>query len=156
MAFAAEPLVQPPPCFSATTDWAPVDRTTLEILRCFGWTEMPHSHVMRALGRCSKSAGQFPQVDRAYADLDKDGPCFAIVYSFVLEEELDVKTVQQQLDFLYLAGFVLVPFYEQNWRGKGVLVDLCDLVPPYCRGRWRQNDYWRMSLERYFAEMSEW
>lgn len=154
-AFAAEPPVQYSPAPPATLDWTPVDWKTLEIHTCFGWTEMPYSHVMQALACSSKSAGQFPQVDRAYADLDKDGRCFAIVYSFVPKEELEVEIVQQQLDFFHLAGFVLVPFREQNWRGKGVLVDLCDLVPPHSE-RWRQDDYRRMGVGWYFAEMREW
>lgn len=69
---------------------------------------------------------------------------FAIVYDYVSMGKLDDSTVQAQLDFFYLLGFIPAPFEERNWRGSGTLVDFSDLVPPHSR-EWRDRDYGRMA-----------
>ncbi len=63
--------------------------------------------------------------------------------------------VQRHFDFFYLAGFVLVPFREPNWRGKGVLVDFSDLVPPHSRRWWKPYIFRKMDIGWYFAEKQE-
>ncbi len=136
------------------SDWKPLNLRPL-INDCFGWTEMSLGDTYAALKCASKKRGQF-EVDRAYADLDKNESCFAIVYSFIPEDTLDASIVQEQLDFFHLAGFVLVPFRDQNWKGKGTLVDFSDLIAPHSQGWWRVEDYQRMDVGWHFAELQKW
>jgi hypothetical protein len=144
-AFTTERCVSECPC---RPNWKPLDLNT-QINDCFGWVEMPRGKVLAALSDASKEPNQFPE------DLDESQSCFAIVFSFVPEEELDAEVVQQQLDFFHLAGFNLVPFRDNNCRGKGILVHFSDLVPPHCQ-RWRQEDYQKMSVGWYFVELQGW
>lgn len=65
----------------------------------------------------------------------------AIVYEYVEEAENDLDTMQQAMDFFWLAGFsrTLSPLLK-NWK-SGVLVDLSDIVPP--RGYLWKHDLYR-------------
>lgn len=150
-AFAGDCLVEECP---ARLNREPLDVNT-KIIDCFGWTQLPRGDVFTALSHASKRRDQFPQEGRAYADLDENESCFAIVYSFVPEEKLDADVVQRQLDFFHVAGFNLAPFRERNWRGEGILVDISDLIPPHGRGWWRQGDYQRMNVRGYISDLEE-
>ena len=68
-----------------------------------------------------------------HAKLQENKSSYAIVYSFVPKaEELELSAVQERLDFFHLAGFNLIPYKEDNWHGKGILVDLSNILPPHC------------------------
>lgn len=91
-----------------------------------------------------------PKVHSVLQKLGASGPClreatsyFAIVYAFVPEGTLDEKTIQAQLDFFYLTGFVCAPVREGNWRSSGVLVDFSDIISPLAPG-WDSFKYGRM------------
>ncbi len=135
-------------------DWKPLHIRPL-ITDCFGWTEISLDDTYAALRRASRERGQW-EIGRAYADMDNNESRFAIVYSFVPDVDLDHGIVQEQLDFLHLAGFVLVPFREENWRGKGTLVDFSDLIAPHSKGWWRASEFYRLKVESYFAEQQKW
>jgi len=130
--------------------WKPVDIKPL-VNNCFGWTEISRDDTYKALRRASRERCQW-EISRPYADMDNNESRFAIVYSFVPKDELDPGIVQEQLDFFHLVGFCLVPFNEGNWRGKGTLVDFCDLVAPHSKGWWWVIMYRRMIVRSYFAE----
>ncbi len=134
------------------------DRTPLDldvqITQCFGWLQLPRNDVLAAINRIWNRSQAYG-LQRAQDDLDDSESCFAIVYEYVGEGELDPDIVQRHLDFFYLAGFVLVPWREENWCGKGVLVDFSDLVPPHSRRWWRSDDFRKMSIGWIFIEQQE-
>jgi len=123
----------------------------VRINRCFGWLELSRRAVLALLRRQPrKDYALVPQLQRAHG-LDDSERCFAVVYEYVPEGDLDPEIVQRHLDFFYLAGFALMPFREDNWRGN-VLVDHSDLIPPQNLLWWKPH-YGRMEIGWYFEEL---
>lgn len=72
--------------------------------------------------------------------MSPDKEYMAIVYEYVEEGENDPDTVQQALDFFWLAGFSgTLSQLPQNWKSS-VLIDLSDIVPP-CTYGWHASCY---------------
>ncbi|KAK0702713.1 hypothetical protein B0H67DRAFT_558328 [Lasiosphaeris hirsuta] len=126
----------------------------VHINQCFGWLELPRQAVLHLLNlQRPKDYVLVPQLQRAYG-LDDSERCFAVVYEYVPEGDLDPEIVQRHLDFFYLAGFALMPFREENWRGN-VLVDHSDLIPPQSLLWWKPH-YGRMEIGWYVEELRKW
>lgn len=74
---------------------------------------------------------------------------YAIIYDFVpplpLSSKIDTAVVQAQLDFFYIIGFSIEALKADNWVGKGLLVDFCDILSPL-------NNFWYPSAVRYGAD----
>ncbi|KAK7755441.1 hypothetical protein SLS62_002669 [Diatrype stigma] len=110
------------------------DEATLKSINsCLGWMELDSDEVERELGPLR---WEFPHYNREADEgvLDRDlprGKVFCLVYRFVPEEgPMDLKYIMRQADFFHAVGFDFhgSEFKGNNWRGKGVLVDMSDIV----------------------------
>ncbi|KAK0655507.1 hypothetical protein B0T16DRAFT_397138 [Cercophora newfieldiana] len=120
--------------------------------QCFGWFEVQPRIVLALFKKLPRKEYKLvPQLQRACDGLDGSERYVAVVYEYVPEGDLDAEIVQRHLDFFYLAGFGLMPFREQNWRGN-VLVDHSDLIPPHIVKWWKPH-YGRMEVGWYLEEL---
>ncbi|KAK1771988.1 hypothetical protein QBC33DRAFT_592853 [Phialemonium atrogriseum] len=89
--------------------------------------------IRKALGNLVVAQGRHDDdaaLRCARADLEEEESYFAIIYSFVPQEVLDVNTVQSQLDFFHRTGFMVTLSREENWRGQVVLLWKWQKAPP--------------------------
>jgi hypothetical protein len=132
-------LAQPSPDqLAPDSDLRPI--TSMPRLRkCYGWLTLK-SEVFSGLSL--KLAPPVLQVDKVTRFLHpgKGKEYMAIVYEYVEEGENDPDTIQQAFDFFWLAGFcTTLSQLPKNWV-SGVLVDLCEIVPPRGYG-WKWQLY---------------
>lgn len=88
------------------------------ILRCFGWLRTKerlsrhlNCHIPKE-GLLGEKEGLNPEVFEAGKDY------YGIVYKHLPPAELDAHALQQQIDFLYYAGFAICrPPNKNNWQG---------------------------------------
>ncbi len=128
-------------------DWVPFTLDT-QVNKCLGWIEVGKDDILRALRRATRKGegGQRrAEVFDAVASLEKDQSFFALIYTFVPQGMLDTRSIQSQLDFFHMAGFLVLMFKKDNWRGQGVLVDFSDIVPLH-ETAWAECDYRRMDI----------
>ncbi|AEO68894.1 uncharacterized protein THITE_2016922, partial [Thermothielavioides terrestris NRRL 8126] len=96
--------------------------------KCYGWLNIDGEYL------CSLPRAVRPilvSLEKPYGDREirPDQRYFAIVYEYIPEGENDRSCMQEQLDFLWRAGFELIEsFRKENWKSS-VLVDLSDIVP---------------------------
>jgi hypothetical protein len=129
-AFCDEAATRPQP-----KDFVPIDSDP-RIVACLGWTEFKGSDINEHFRRARVGDQESKIADETYP---------AIVYEFVADDGIPVvDNIMAQLDFFHMTGFMTVSFNENNWRGRGVLVDFCDIVPHHTGYMW-----WRPS---YYAE----
>lgn len=93
-----------------------------DMTNCHGWMKVP--------GETLPPVGFDPSSD-----------FYAIIYDFVSPSKLELGVVQAQLDFFYFIGFSVESLKADNWEGKGLLVDFCDILSPL-------NKFWCSSLVR--------
>lgn len=116
---------------------------------CLGWMEFDTDEIERELEPLRR---KFPPIyreltkeDIAAGVLDRglpEGKVFCLAYRFVPDEgPLDFEYVMRQSDFFHIVGFARHNSLRgDNWRGKGVLVDMSDIIPLHDRG-WSQYRY---------------
>jgi hypothetical protein len=86
---------------------------------CHGWMTVPAA-TLPSLG------------------LDPISDVYAIIYDFIPpspSSKIGPAVVQAQLDFFYIIGFSIEALKADNWVGKGLLVDFCDILSPL-------NNFW--------------
>ncbi|KAL2017903.1 hypothetical protein VTK56DRAFT_1559 [Thermocarpiscus australiensis] len=133
-AFSDEAVTRPQP-----KGFVPIS-SDVQVVDCLGWTEFRGSYINAHFIKA--------WVDNQESRVDHE-TYPAIVYQFVAEDGIpDVDTSVSQLDFFHITGFVSVPFNENSWRGKGVLVDFSDIVSYHAAYKW-----WLPSF--YAAEQAE-
>lgn len=127
-----------------------VDEAAIKsINKCLGWMELDTDEVDEELEPLRRV---FPPIFR---EVDKEaivtgvlnrglpqGKVFCLVYRFVPDEgPMDFEYIMRQADFFHTVGFDRhCAFMGSNWRGKGVLVDMSDLIPLHDRG-WSSPSY---------------
>ncbi|KFY95926.1 hypothetical protein V498_03004 [Pseudogymnoascus sp. VKM F-4517 (FW-2822)] len=89
-----------------------------DMTNCHGWVKVP---------------GETLPSRRLRRRFDPSFDFYAIVYDFVSPSNLQVGIVQAQLDFFYVVGFSIETLKADNWEGKGLLVDFCDILSPLDR-----------------------
>ncbi|KAK1965637.1 hypothetical protein LY78DRAFT_637191 [Colletotrichum sublineola] len=119
---------------------------------CFGWTKVSGQELWSLrIGNIPPRAAPLKGIRR---DIQPFEEYYAIVYDFVAESQcpLDNSVVQSQLDFYYLAGFCLtVTMRKDNWKGRGILIDMADLICPWHMG-WYQPLFYRRLADEFLAE----
>ncbi|KAK1957238.1 hypothetical protein LY78DRAFT_648083 [Colletotrichum sublineola] len=118
------------------------------IRECFGWTKV----IGRELW--SLSLENSPPSDTLKRCIWPHEEYYAIVYDFIPEgQSLDRNVVQSQLDFYYRAGFCLTaPMRADNWKGRGILIDMADLICPWHVG-WSESMFLKRRAEEILVEV---
>ena len=112
-------------------------RPDAEINDCLGWAELDGNYVRGA----AKRAGHIISATNE--------SFFCIVYGLVEGKELEAERIIENGNFVHEIGFHNEPFNMDNWRGRGVLVDYGDIVPPLGCPRFYEPTY---SMVRGWAE----
>lgn len=96
-------------------------RSDVTVNGCLGWRELKRQSIIEALG---------PLRNRLAYDLPTPETLFGIAYPYIPDKQLEKAASMSQGKLFHIAGFSIWEVREPNWRGKGVLVDFCDIVPP--------------------------
>ncbi|KAG7290406.1 hypothetical protein NEMBOFW57_000406 [Staphylotrichum longicolle] len=111
--------------------------TVPHVKKCYGWLTLA-GYVLKKLN--PKLRAPVLTIDKVTRSIAADKKYMAVVYEYVEEGEPDPELMQEALDFFWLAGFsgTYSPLLK-NWV-SGVLVDLCDIIPPRGYG-WKPKLY---------------
>lgn len=101
----------------------------VEINDCLGWAHFDGDYVIKA----AKRGGHFISATNT--------TFFCIVYGLVEDRSVEAARIIEHRDFFHQIGFLNEPFGKDNWRGRGVLVDFGDIVPPVGCFGFRENRY---------------
>ncbi|EHK16133.1 uncharacterized protein TRIVIDRAFT_195990 [Trichoderma virens Gv29-8] len=105
--------------------------------KCYGWPNFKGRIIRNAHPSLWPPPLHIDKVDREMP-LNRD--YIAIVYEYIKDGENGPAIVKQMLEFLWFTGFSLVDSpHARNWT-SGVLLDLCDVVPPR-RSSWKSSNY---------------
>ncbi|KAK3296130.1 uncharacterized protein B0H64DRAFT_374261 [Chaetomium fimeti] len=113
--------------------------TMPRVKKCYGWLTLKSSVFTNLPWELKPPVIKVDKVERF---IQPGKEYMAIVYEYVEEGENTVETLQEAMDFFWLAGFcrTLSPLLK-NWKSS-VLVDLCDVAPPRGYG-WVERLYSR-------------
>ncbi|KAF6810452.1 hypothetical protein CPLU01_15304 [Colletotrichum plurivorum] len=125
--------------------------STASLKRCFGWTKVAGQEHWN-LG--PRRGPPCIRENRITKQISRDEEYYAIIYEFIpeIQRPPDRDMVQSQLDFYWLVGFCLAePLRLDNWKGRGILVDMADLICPWSAG-WFPKRYERRLAEELEIE----
>ena len=106
--------------------------------KCYGWLAL-HSDALWGFPWWLRPP--VLKVSKVSRCIQSDREYTAIVYEYVDEGENDAETVQEDLNFFWLAGFGrTLSQLAKNWK-SGVLVDLCDIIRPPRGYGWHGQRY---------------
>lgn len=93
-----------------------------DMTNCHGWVKVSGEIIREILPSRRLDQRFDPSLD-----------FYAIIYDFVSPSNIQLGVVQAQLDFFYIVGFSIETLKADNWEGKGLLVDFCDILSPLDR-----------------------
>ena len=96
----------------------PILHPDVDINECLGWAQINGDYVRLAAKRARNLISATNET------------LFCIVYGYVKDKRLEPQRIIQNGDFFHQIGFHNEPFNVDNWRGRGILVDYGDIVPP--------------------------
>lgn len=127
------------------------EAAVITVNSCLGWTEVDMDNIMKDLD---------PLLGPEQREVLPNNKAFCIVYPFVPNQgPLEKEKTIRQTNFFHITGFHQVEFKWDNWRGKGVLLDLSDLVSPW-EYLWQTYDYagfskgFALNIEKVFKAMA--
>ncbi|KAK4207671.1 hypothetical protein QBC37DRAFT_298235 [Rhypophila decipiens] len=106
-----------------------IGETMPRLRRCYGWTTVSPADIARAITRGLPRRLHASDVLRTISP--ETGDRNAIVYEYIPHRKSDPVVAQQEIDFLWQAGFQLTfPTRPEDWR-DGVLLDLSAIRYPW-------------------------